>query len=76
MRELDYIDWSSLILVMLGAVNWGLVGIGQLAGAEGDTYNLVNLVLGSYPGAEALIYLLIGLGGLYQVYFGMKLYED
>jgi uncharacterized membrane protein YuzA (DUF378 family) len=36
----------------------------------------VNLALGSYPEAEALIYLLIGLGGLYQVYFGMKLYED
>ena len=76
MRELDYIDWSSLILVIIGAVNWGLVGIGQLAGAGSDTYNLVNLALGSYPEAEAVIYLLVGLGGLYQVYFGMNLYED
>lgn len=76
MRELDYFDWASFILVTIGAVNWGLTGLGQLANRGQDTYNLVNLALGSVPEAEAGLYLLIGLAGLYQVYFGFQLYED
>lgn len=76
MRDLDYFDWSSLILVTIGAVNWGLVGLGQLADTGGDTYNLINIALGSVPEAESIVYLLIGLAGLYQVYFSFQLYED
>lgn len=76
MRNLDLLDWSTLVLVIVGAVNWGLVGIGQLANLGGDTYNLVNILLGSYPDIEAAFYLLVGLAGLYQIYFGVQLYED
>ena len=76
MGDLDYLDWSSLILVTIGAVNWGLVGLGQLADAGRDTYNLINIGLGSIPEVESVLYLLIGLAGLYQVYFGFQLYED
>ncbi|MFO7793982.1 MAG: DUF378 domain-containing protein [Candidatus Nanohaloarchaea archaeon] len=76
MRDLDYFDWSSLILVTIGAFNWGLVGLGQLSGTGRDTYNLINIALGSFPELEASLYALIGLAGLYQVYFEFKLYED
>ncbi len=76
MRELDLLDWSSLILVIVGAVNWGLVGLGQLSNTGSDTYNVVNIILGGSPDLEAVFYLLVGLAGLYQVYFGMQLYED
>lgn len=77
MEELDYLDWASLVLVTVGAVNWGLVGLGQLSGGS-DSYNLVNILLGGVMGgqAESAVYLLVGLAGLYQVYFGYQLYEE
>jgi uncharacterized membrane protein YuzA (DUF378 family) len=78
MADVNYLDWASLVLVIVGALNWGLVGLGQLTGAGADAYNLVNLLLGGVMGGqlEALVYLLVGLSGLYQIYFGYELYEE
>jgi uncharacterized membrane protein YuzA (DUF378 family) len=78
MDKVNYLDWASLVLVIVGAVNWGLVGLGQISGAGSNAYNVVNLLLGGVMGGqlEALVYLLVGLSGLYQVYFGYQLYED
>ncbi len=78
MAEVNYLDWASLVLVIVGALNWGLVGLGLFAANDPDTYNLVNMVLGGVSGGqlEALVYLLVGLAGLYQVYFGWQLYEE
>lgn len=49
-------------LVFIGALNWGLVGIGGFAGTNG---NAVNLILGSAPSLEWLLYILVGLSALY-----------
>ena len=78
MKDVNYLDWTSLILIIIGAVNWGLVGLGVVSGAGPDAYNVVNLLLGSVAGGqlEAIIYILVGLSGLYQVYFGYQLYEE
>lgn len=79
MEDLDYLDWASLVLVVVGAVNWGLVGLGQLTEAGSDAYNLVYIIFNSLAGVpqiESVIYLLVGLAGLYQVYFGYQLYEE
>jgi hypothetical protein len=51
----------AMVLVVVGAINWGLVGIGMLAGAN---YNLVNLIFGSMPVLEAVVYLLVGVSGI------------
>jgi hypothetical protein len=58
------------ILVIIGAVNWGLVGIGMLLG-QGDSFNLVRLILGSIPVLEAIIYVLVGIAGIMMI-FGCK----
>ena len=68
----SYLDWSSLLLVIIGAINWGLVGIGMFFEAN---WNLVNLVFGSVPALEALIYLVVGLAGVYEMYFAYQLYS-
>lgn len=66
------IDWVSLALVIIGAINWGLVGLGEFLNAN---WNLVNLVFGSVPVVENLVYLLVGLAGLYELYFAYQLYS-
>lgn len=78
MEKVEYLDWSTLALVVIGALNWGLVGLGMLAGEGRNAYNLVNLALGNVAGgqAEAAVYLLVGLAGLYQIYFGYEMYEE
>ena len=57
MKELD---WVAYVLVTLGALNWGLVGAFRL--------DLVQTILGTSPGIVQLVYILIGLSGLYSLY--------
>lgn len=70
------LDWISMLLVIVGALNWGLVGLGTfLSGPIAlESWNLVNLLLGWSPLLEALVYLLVGLAGLYELYFAYQLY--
>lgn len=44
------------ILVIVGALNWGLIGLLDL--------NVVNLILGSIAGLEKIVYILVGLSGV------------
>ena len=55
----------TFILVVVGGVNWGLVGLSGLLG--GGNWNVVNLILGSWPVVENLVYLLVGLSAVYEV---------
>lgn len=51
------------ILVIIGALNWGLVGIaGFISGIE--TLNVVNILLGNWPAVENIVYILVGLAAL------------
>lgn len=61
MKNGHMIAW---ILVMVGALNWGLVGIGGFAGGN---WNVVNLILGSWPQVEWLVYILVGLSAVYEI---------
>ena len=60
--------WGTIIgwiLVLVGGINWGLVGIGILAGGN---WNVINLIFGrvgqNVAWLEAIIYLLVGLSAL------------
>ena len=50
------------ILAVVGALNWGLVGVAGLIG-DGN-WNVVNLLLGSWPVVENIVYVLVGLSGI------------
>ncbi|MCC7469885.1 MAG: DUF378 domain-containing protein [Bacteroidetes bacterium] len=50
------------ILVFIGGLNWGLVGLGWLLG--GRNWNVVNLILGSVPKLEAIVYVLVGVSAI------------
>jgi len=45
-------------LLIVGGINWGLVGLGMLMGRN---LNVVNMLLGSWPTVEAIVYLLVGI---------------
>lgn len=47
---------AAYILVIIGALNWGLVGLLDL--------NLVNVILGTIAGLEKIVYILVGLSGV------------
>ncbi len=50
-------------LMWIGAVNWGLVGIG---GFLGKNWNIINLLLGRWPQVEWVVYVLVGLSALFM----------
>lgn len=53
------------LLVVIGALNWGLVGIGSFAGMN---LNVVNLLLGSWPAVENVVYILVGIAGVMKIF--------
>ncbi len=61
----------AFLLVIVGGLNWGLVGLGNLLGNPTDSWNVVRMVLGSGSLFESIVYLLVGLSALVLV-FGHK----
>lgn len=49
------------VLMVVGGLNWGLVGLGTLLKMN---LNVVNLILGSWPMVEAVVYLLVGVSSV------------
>ena len=58
----------AFILVVIGGLNWGLVALGTYMGSN---WNVVNLLLGSWPAVETIVYLLVGASALVLL-FGHK----
>lgn len=58
MKAIDYIV---LVLVIIGAINWGLVGFFEL--------DLVAFLFGSMSVLSRIIYAVIGICGLYAISF-------
>ena len=58
------IDKIALILIIIGAINWGLIGLFR--------FNLVELIFGDMTVLARIIYSLVGLAGLW----GIKLVLD
>ena len=55
----------SFILLVIGGLNWGLVGI--------NNYNLVQQLLGSWPTVESIVYVLVGLSAIEAIITHKKL---
>ncbi|MGI4778831.1 MAG: DUF378 domain-containing protein [Janthinobacterium lividum] len=58
-------DWIAFVLLIVGAVNWGLVG------AFG--FDLVAALFGPMTLVSRIVYLLVGLAGLYALTMPMRL---
>jgi uncharacterized protein len=53
------IDLITLALVIVGGLNWGLVGVAD--------WNLVGAVLGAGSGLSRVVYAVVGLSALWQI---------
>ncbi|WP_123054025.1 DUF378 domain-containing protein [Clostridium sp. JN-1] len=66
MYKLNILDKISFILVIIGAINWGLIGLFNL--------NIVGLLFGEPVNLLGrIIYILIGISGLNMVLFLFKM---
>lgn len=52
------------VLLIVGGLNWGLVGVGMLMGSD---WNVVHILLGSWPVVEAIVYILVGLAAIMKM---------
>jgi uncharacterized membrane protein YuzA (DUF378 family) len=61
--KMSSVDWVAWVFVVVGALNWGLIGIGNL--------NLVTTIFGVGSSLTQFIYILVGLGGLYMLWMAL-----
>ena len=60
MLKLNTLGWVALALVVIGAINWGLVGIF-------NGFDFVEAFFGELSALSRIIYILVGLSGIYLV---------
>lgn len=54
--RMNALDWIAYVLLIVGGLNWGLVGVNDM--------NLVSMLLGEGMLAN-IVYILVGLSALY-----------
>ena len=70
------LDWLAIVFVVIGAIAWGILGV---TGLTGDPLNVVELFLtpifrpGPAETVEYIIYLLVGVSGVYLLYTAYKM---
>ena len=62
----NLVDWVAMLLVIVGGLNWGLVGL--------MNYNLVETLLGGFASGlvAKVVYDLVGLASLYMIYYAYQ----
>jgi uncharacterized protein len=56
--RLNWLDYTAMVLVLIGGINWGLVGF--------FNFNLVTAIFGATIGN--VIFAIVGLAALYAIY--------
>lgn len=60
MHTLNILDWIALILLIVGGLNWGLIGSVDI--------DLVSTLFGVMSTLSRIVYLLVGLAAVYTIY--------
>jgi len=63
--KLNGLDWVALILVIVGGLNWALVGL--------FSFDLVAAIFGDMSVLSRIVYTLVGLSALYLLFTSGKL---
>ncbi len=62
------VDWIAYFLVIIGGLNWGLVGLFD--------FDLVAKIFGEQSALARVVYVLVGVSALYMLYTASKLAGD
>lgn len=57
---LSVLDWIAIILVFIGAINWGSIGVFD--------FNFIVAIFGLMTTITRIIYILVGLAGIYLIF--------
>lgn len=55
--KMSELDWAAWIFVIIGALNWGLVGLFK--------FDVVQVIFSTSPMLGRIIYVLVGVSGVY-----------
>lgn len=59
----NVIDWIALVLVIIGGLNWGIIGI--------SGWNIIEAIFGTST-ITSIVYILVGIAALWMIYFAVK----
>jgi uncharacterized protein len=59
-KKCGVLGWICLILIIIGGINWGLVGI--------FGFNLVTFLFGAWPIVERIIYIVVGIAAVIAIF--------
>ena len=65
---IKWLDVTALIITIIGAINWGLIGLFK--------FDLVAFIFGDMSWLSRIVYTLVGICGLYLVTFFGKILND
>lgn len=68
MKKMNPVSWIAMILVIIGGLNWGLVGFFK--------YDLVAAIFGDMSALTRVIYALVGLAALYMLFWKFSMAGD
>jgi uncharacterized membrane protein YuzA (DUF378 family) len=58
--SVSVIDWIAAVLLIVGGLNWGLVGLFQ--------FNLVEAIFGQMTTLSRAVYILVGLAAIFGIF--------
>jgi uncharacterized membrane protein YuzA (DUF378 family) len=67
-KRMSAMDWIPMLLLMIGGLNWGLVGLFD--------FNLVATLFGESSPLSRIIYVAVGLSALYSLYLCARMSSD
>jgi len=67
-RSATALDWIAMVILIVGGVNWGLVGLMNI--------DLVATLFGEMTVAARAVYAAVGISGLYAIYMMMRMSGD
>ena len=64
-KRMGAMDWIAMLLLIVGGVNWGLVGM--------FNFDLVATLFGEMSALSRIVYVVVGLSALYAIYTSSKM---
>jgi uncharacterized membrane protein YuzA (DUF378 family) len=58
--EKNVLDWIALIVIIIGGLNWGIVGF--------FNYNVIDAIFGVMSNAARVVYAVVGIAAIYAIY--------